>query len=145
MNIYEINLLITPSFSQDKLNEFNEKLIEEFKDFGEKTGEITTVQKKLAYLIEKEKEAWLVYFNFSLKAETKKEALDEIEKNLKEKTEILRYLILDKKEAKVKVKKVRPSRKVLQTEVLPEKKKEVTKTNLEKVDEKVEELLKDES
>ncbi|MFY9115512.1 MAG: hypothetical protein WAN85_00170, partial [Bacteroidales bacterium] len=76
---------------------------------------------RLAYPIKKETEAWLTVFFFSIKDDLKS-----VEKILKEKKEILRYLILSKKRPK------------------QESKKDNQKVNLEKVDQKVEELLKEE-
>ena len=83
-------------------------------------------------LAQKQNEAWLTVFYFSIKGDNKKEALTSIEKVLKDKKEILRYLILVKKEINEKVKR--------------SKKKDVPEEeNLEKVNQKVEELLKEEA
>ncbi|MFA7142153.1 MAG: 30S ribosomal protein S6 [Candidatus Paceibacterota bacterium] len=123
MKFYEFNLLITSSLKEEKLLEFSEKLISELQSFGDIKGEIEFKFRRLAYPIKKEGEAWLTTFLFLVKDV---EMLDGIEKKLKEKQEILRYLILSKKEAK-------------------EEEKEVPKEdNLEKVNQKVEELLKEE-
>lgn len=129
MNYYEFNLLITSNLGEDQVKEFNENLIKELKDI-KLLGEINSSQKKLSYLIEGENTAWLTYFNANIIGDNKKEILDEIDKILKEKKEILRFLILSKKEIKEKP--------------IKERKKEVEKVNLEKVNEKVEELLKEE-
>ena len=134
MNFYEFNLLITSDFSEEQITSFAQNLISEIKDYGDVIKEIDFKQRKLAYPINKENEAWLTVFNFSIKGDNKKEALNSIEKILKEKKEILRYLILSKKEVLVKEVKSK------------EEPKDVPdKTNLEKVDQKVEELLKEEA
>jgi len=132
MNFYEFNLLITADFSEEKLKSFYENLVSELKDFGDILGEVDFKIKKLAYSVEKQNEAWLTVFYFSIKGDNKKEALTSIEKVLKDKKEILRYLILVKKEVNEKVKR--------------SKKKDVPEEeNLEKVNQKVEELLKEEA
>jgi len=132
MNFYEFNLLITADFSEEKLKSFYENLVSELKDFGDILGEVDFKIKKLAYSVEKQNEAWLTVFYFSIKGDNKKEALTSIEKVLKDKKEILRYLILVKKEINEKVKR--------------SKKKDVPEEeNLEKVNQKVEELLKEEA
>lgn len=132
MNLYEFNLLITSSLGEEKLTSFCENLISEFGKFGDIKGEIDFKQRKLAYPINKESEAWLTVFFFSISEEDKKQALNNIEKILKEKKEILRYLILAKKEINTKVKEK------------SKKKDAPEEANLEKVNQKVEELLKEE-
>lgn len=131
MNFYEFNLLITSDFGEEKITSFSENLVSELKEFGNIIGKIDFRQRKLAYLIKKENEAWLTAFFFSIKGENKKEAMNEIEKILKEKKEVLRYLILTKRKIADKRKEV--------------KKDAPKETNLEKVNQKVEELLKEEA
>jgi len=64
-------------------------------------GEKIIDKKKLAYSIQKETEAWLIYFNFSpAEGLEKKEALDAVEKALKAEKNIIRYLIVKKEEPK---------------------------------------------
>lgn len=145
MNFYEFNILVTSDFSEEKIASFSKDLSSELKEFGEIVGEVDSKQRKLAYSINKENEAWLTVFVFSLKGDDKKAALSSIEKILKEKKEILRYLILTKKELVEKVKAKRrsienrdASKKVVPEKVAP------TEENLEKINEKVEELLKEE-
>ena len=116
---YEFNLLLTPSLKEDKLSSFLEELLVQLKDLGEPESEVEFKLRRLAYPIKKETEAWLTVFFFSIKDDLKS-----VEKILKEKKEILRYLILSKKRPK------------------QESKKDNQKVNLEKVDQKVEELLK---
>ncbi|MDD2548110.1 MAG: 30S ribosomal protein S6 [Candidatus Pacebacteria bacterium] len=118
---YEFNLLLTPSLKEDKLSSFLEELLVQLKDLGEPESEVEFKLRRLAYPIKKETEAWLTVFFFSIKDDLKS-----VEKILKEKKEILRYLILSKKRPK------------------QESKKDNQKVNLEKVDQKVEELLKEE-
>lgn len=125
MNLYELNLLIAPEISEEKLDSFSSEL----KDFGDLAGETKKEKRKLAYAIEDENNAWLLSFHLSLKGNDKKTSLEKLEKKLKEDKNVLRYLILSKKQ--------------LPQEPKPFK-KELEKANLEKVDEKVEELLKEE-
>jgi len=147
MNFYEFNLLVTSDFSDEKIASFTKDLASEIKEFGEIVGEVDFKQKKLAYSINKQDEAWLTVFIISLKGDNKKEALANIEKILKEKKEILRYLVLAKKEL---VEKVKAKRRSIENrdagkKVAPKEEKIApTEENLEKINEKVEELLKEE-
>ncbi len=151
MNFYEFNLLVTSDFSEEKIASFSKDLASELKEFGEIIGEVDFKQRKLAYTINKQGEAWLTVFVFSLKGDDKKQALLSIEKILKEKKEILRYLILAKKELVEKVKERRRSienrdagKKLAPKEEVVIEKVAPTEENLEKINEKVEELLKEE-
>ncbi len=139
MNFYEFNLLITSDFSEEQVTSFSESLTSELKQYGDVLGEIDFKQRKLAYPINKENEAWLTVFYFSIKGDNKKEALSGIEKILKEKKEVLRYLILAKKEIVNKTKEAKKE------EVKDAPKDTPDEANLEKVDQKVEELLKEEA
>ena len=139
MNFYEFNLLITSDFSEEQIASFSQNLISEIKDYGDVIKEIDFKQRKLAYPINKENEAWLTVFYFTIKGDNKKEALSSIEKILKEKKEILRYLILVKKEIVKKIKETKKEGNENDPQDTPDK------TNLEKVDKKVEELLKEEA
>lgn len=136
MNFYEFNLLITSDFSEEQITSFCKDLISEVKENGSIIGEVAFKQKKLAYPINKENEAWLTVFSLSLKGEDKKVAISAIEKVLKSKKEILRYLMLIKSDKAPKIKRKRR----------PGKKEEVVQVeaNVEEVNEKVDELLKEE-
>lgn len=136
MNFYEFNLLITTSLGEEQLTSFCEGLISEIKEHGSIIAEPTFTKRKLAYSISKENEAWLTVFSLSLKGEDKKVSLNGIEKILKSKTEVLRYLMLLKDD---KPPKVRRKRRSAKEEVLV-----AVEADAEKVSEKVEELLKEE-
>ena len=138
MNFYEFNLLITSDFSEEQVASFSENLISELKEYGDIIGEVDFKQRKLAYPINKENEAWLTVLLFSIKGEDKKQALNSIEKIFKEKKEILRYLILIKKEIVEKPKRREGKKKDAPKDTPDE-------ANLEKVNQKVEELLKEEA
>ncbi|MDD4358697.1 MAG: 30S ribosomal protein S6 [Candidatus Pacebacteria bacterium] len=131
MNFYEFNLLITADLGEEKVKTFSEDLVSQFKEFGDIFGEIDFKRRRLAYSVQGENEAWLTVFFLTPKGDSKKEVLANIEKILKDKKEVLRYLILSKKEIHEKVKRTRKD--------APEEE------NLEKVDQKVEELLKEEA
>ena len=138
MNFYEFNLLITTSLGEEQLTSFCEGLISEIKEHGSIIAEPTFTKRKLAYSISKENEAWLTVFSLSLKGEDKKVSLNGIEKILKSKTEVLRYLMLLKDDKPPKVRRKRRSAKK-EEEVLV-----AVEADAEKVNEKVEELLKEE-
>lgn len=138
MNFYEFNLLITTSLGEEQLTSFCEGLISEIKEHGSIITEPTFTKRKLAYSISKENEAWLTVFSLSLKGEDKKVSLNGIEKILKSKTEVLRYLMLLKDDKPPKVRRKRRSAKK-EEEVLV-----AVEADAKKVNEKVEELLKEE-
>jgi len=95
------------------------------KNEGGKIREVEFLgRKKLAYQIKKEKEAIFVNLKFNLDPEK----IKNLEKNLKAKEKILRYLMIAKKEEK-KVELKKPKRI----------KKE--KVELEKLEEKLKEIL----
>ncbi|MDD4662240.1 MAG: 30S ribosomal protein S6 [Candidatus Pacebacteria bacterium] len=139
MNFYEFNLLITSDFSEEQITSFCKDLISEVKENGSIIGEVAFKQRKLAYPINKENEAWLTVFSLSLQGEDKKLAISGIEKILKSKKEILRYLMLIKSDKAPKIKRKRRSAK--KEEV---KENVAVEANVEEVNEKVEELLKEE-
>lgn len=145
MNYHEFNLLITPNLEEEQVKDFNDNLIKELKNI-KLISEINSSKKSLSYQIEGENTAWLSYFNITIAGDNKKEILDEAEKLLKDKKEILRYLILAKKEIIEKPKRrSREAKEAGEEKPVEETKKEIPeKINIEKVNEKVEELLKEE-
>ena len=91
MRKYELVLIFSPKSREEK----RKKVIGEIEKIIKKgKGKVEKVtpwgKKKFAYLIEKEKEGWYYLILFS----TEVENLSQIEKELKLKEEILRFLII---------------------------------------------------
>lgn len=109
MSFYEINLLVSTRLSQEEAITVIAGIESKVEKYGKAISEKIIDKKKLAYSIQKETEAWLVYFNFS-PAEgitNKKEILDAVEKAIKAEKNIIRHLIIRKEE--LKAKRERPS------------------------------------
>jgi len=140
MEFYEINILISPNLSQEEAVSFVSGLENEFQALGKIISETKADRKKLAYSIEKEEEAWLSYFSFFPNQDQNlKQALDTIDKKLKEEKDVLRHLIIRKEEQKVQ-KKRRSEPIIAPSE---EKKEPAPKTEVEfkYVEDKINELL----
>jgi ribosomal protein S6 len=127
MNFYEIAYLISTKIEPEKVKEIQKEMIAILrKHEGKIEEEVPALKRSLAYPIKKEKEAFLVSLTFWMPASRIKNFKKEIEKI----EGILRYLIVKKKAPK----------KVIETEKKkPAKKPE--KIELEKLEEKLEEIL----
>ena len=125
MRYYEISYLISPEVSKEKLRKIQEDIILAIREFGGILDEENPALKRtLAYEIKKKKEAFLVSLTFFLLPEK----VESLKKKIDEEKEILRYLIFQRKapeEKKKRVKKVEKPKKV----------------ELEKIEEKLEEIL----
>ncbi len=142
MHFYEINILISPDFSHEEALSFISKLENSFQELGKIISETKAERKKLAYPIKDQEEAWLSFFNFFPNQEKDlKEALDSIEKQIKQEEKILRHLIVKKQEQKI-VKRVRKAPEA----VLKEEKQETApkqEVKLKDVEDKINELLEE--
>jgi len=128
MSFYEINLLVSTMLTQEEAITAIAGIESKVEKYGKAINEKIIEKKKLAYSINKETEAWLVYFNFSpAEGIEKKEILDAVEKALKAEKNIIRYLIVKKEEPK-KVKE-RPSKNK------DEKKLEEVQSKLKEIEE----------
>jgi small subunit ribosomal protein S6 len=132
MKLYELNYLISPDLSEEELKIFQEKINSNIQNEGGKLEKIKLpIRKKLAYLIKKKGGAYLVTSDFYFLPEK----LENLEKKLKAESNILRYLILTKEVLKkIEIPQIVPEAKV------PKVKKE-KKVELEKIDEKLKEIL----
>ena len=138
MKSYEMDYLIPADISESErsvLNEEIQSLIK--KEAGIIKKFVVSAEKKLAYPIEGKVRAFLTTITFDLN----KEKLNLIIKAVKDKKEIIRHLILNKKEIKEKVrKKTRKDKKELTKIVKPTKEKK-DKVELKEIEEKLEEIL----
>ena len=129
---YELSYIISSQISEEASQEISRKI----NDFiQEKQGIVSESQlpKKIAlgYPIRKEVFAWLqtTYFSFdSLN-------LSDLEKNLKEENNILRYLVLKTKPMTMRMRSVRAPRKPLE-------KSKSQKVELGEIEKKLDEILK---
>jgi len=122
---YQLAYLISPELKKEEI----EKLQKDLTSFFEKEGVLDKVEQPLKrtlfYPIKKKTEAFLGAIYFYLETEK----IKELEKKLKEKEEILRYLIVSEKAPK----KIKIEKKLKKPE----------KVKLEEIEEKIEEILKE--
>jgi len=132
MKSYELTYLISPDLSEEELKIFLEKIDSFLEEEGGKSeGLKLPIKKRLAYPIKKKNEGYFGILNFYLSPEK----LENFEKKLKKVPEILRYLLLRKGLLKkIEIPRIRPKAKA------PKVKKE-KKVELEKIEEKLEEIL----
>jgi ribosomal protein S6 len=125
MKYYEISYLISPQVDKEKLKKIQKDVILAIRENGGILDEENPALKRtLAYEIKKKKEAFLVSLTFFLPPEN----VGNLKKKIEEEEAILRYLIFQRKapeEKKEKVKKIEKPKKV----------------ELEKIEEKLEEIL----
>lgn len=104
MKSYRLTYLITPKLEKDEAEQVSQKLISFLKEKG---GDIKInkeiIKKPLAYLVQKEKEAYLADITFSLSSLE----LPDLKKFLKNNDGIIRFLLINNKPSKIKPRRVR--------------------------------------
>jgi len=132
MKLYELTYLVSPDISEEELKIFQEKINSSLEEEGGKSESLKLpLRKRLAYPIKKKSGAYLGTLNFYLSPEK----LETFEKKLKKEPKILRYLLLRKElPKKIEIPRIRLKAKA------PKVKKE-KKVELEKIEEKLEEIL----
>jgi small subunit ribosomal protein S6 len=132
MKLYELTYLISSEFSEEELENFQKKInsfIQEEGGILEKSE--NPIKRKLEYPIKKKGRAYLVTTKFR----SEPEKLENLDKRMKKEPSLLRYMIFTKKEPeKIKIPEIRPK-----TEIKKIKKEK--KVELEKIDEKLNEIL----
>ncbi|MFZ3057474.1 MAG: 30S ribosomal protein S6 [Minisyncoccales bacterium] len=150
MLFYEINLLISPNFTEDEISAFINKMEADLQKYGKIVSDKKAERKKLAYSVENQIEAWFYFLQLRPEVQNKKEMLDAVEKLLKEEKEVIRFLIIKKDtkktEAPAKPQRTRPHKeeKIEETateETATEEKPKKQKAQLEEIDEKLSEML----
>jgi small subunit ribosomal protein S6 len=126
MKSYQLTYLISPRLNEEELKKIEEKLNSAIKEEGGilKNSEILG-RKKLTSKIKREEEAVLVNLNFDLEPEK----IENLKKEIKAESKILRYLLISKEE----------ERKRAEAPKIKKIKKE--KVELEKIEEKLKEIL----
>lgn len=150
MLFYEINLLISPNFTEEEISTFIAKMEADLQKYGKIVSDKKAERKKLAYGVENQIEAWLYFLQLRPEVENKKAMLDSVEKLLKEEKDVIRYLII-KKDTKKTEAPAKPQRTRLHKEekaeeaaieeVATEEKPKKQKAQLEEIDEKLNEML----
>lgn len=131
MKYYELTYLISPDLSEEEREDLSEKInssLQEQEGILDKSSKI--IKKKLGYPIKEKDSAFLKSISFYLK----KENLPKIKKYLREKREILRFLLL----AKSVPSKVAEKPSLKRKKIIPKKKVE-----LKDIDEKLKQILKE--
>ncbi|MFA5730083.1 MAG: 30S ribosomal protein S6 [Candidatus Paceibacterota bacterium] len=151
MLFYEINLLISPNFTEDEISAFIAKMEADLQKYGKIVSDKKAERKKLAYSVENQIEAWFYFLQLRPEVQNKKEMLDAVEKLLKEEKEVIRFLIIKKDtkktEAPAKPQRTRPHKEEKTEEVATteeaatEEKPKKQKAQLEEIDEKLSEML----
>lgn len=132
MKLYELTYVISPELSEEELKIFQEKISSAIQNEGGKLEKAKVpMRKKLAYPIKNKSEAYLLTSDFYFLPEK----LENLEKKLKAESNILRYLILAKEvPRRIEIPQIVPEAKI------PKVKKE-KKVELEKIEEKLKEIL----
>ncbi len=140
MKNYELNILISALSSEEELN----KIVENISSFIQKEDGLVLnsekpLKKILAYPIKKQKEAFLLSIELCLNPEK----IIELEKNIKNNPEVLRFIVSIKRPVKKRrfkrssEKKETSKKDVSSSDVIKEDKK----GKLKQIEEKLEEIL----
>lgn len=136
MKNYELTYLISADLSEEEVKVFSQKITSLIQEEEGILSRINPpIRKKLAYPIKKQIQAYLASLIFQLNPEK----LAILEKKLKSENQILRYLILTKKEFKIvpKAAEIFPISKKPRKAVLKKEKK----VELKEIEKKLEEIL----
>jgi len=134
MQFYELTYLISSDLPEKEIKTLQSKIISLIQEKGGVLGveEKLPFKRKLAYPVKEQSQAYLGVINFQLAAEK----LIDLEKKIKLENQILRYLILAKKEPRVAKFPKKPPRS-LRKMVKP-------KVELKEIEKKLEEILGEE-
>ena len=131
MKSYELTYLISSELSEEEAIQLQAKITSFIlqEEEGILVKEKLPFKKKLAYPVKKQSQAYITVINFQLPSEK----LIDLEKKLKLENQILRYLILAKKEPRVAKFTKKPPRSL--------KKIVKPKVELKEIEKKLEEIL----
>lgn len=130
MKYYRLTYLVSPELSEEEAKKIQESLnsLVQGKNGILTSGISTLIKKNLGSPIQKKNSAYLGSLNFGLGVEK----ILELEKELKEKKEIIRFMLIIKKQSKPEAEKKAVRRK-------PEAKED--KIELKKMEDKLDEIL----
>ena len=147
MKLYEIDYLITADISEKEVSSLNEEIQALIrKEEGIIRKFTISPEKRLAYPIEKKVRAFLVSIILDLNVDK----IKLITKTLKDKKEIIRYLVLNKKDIKEEIREERKEGKEGRdnkkeenelTKIVKPRKEKVDKVELKEIEEKLEKIL----
>ena len=140
MKLYELTYLVSAELSPEQMETLSKKVDSLILKNGEIIGSIAPDKKNLTYPIKKQNAALLsqVKFNFE------PELIDEFKKEINKEKEILRIMLIEKKNMRIK-KKNRSSilePKLISEDIKIPAKKSKQKDDLDKIEEKLDEILK---
>ena len=140
MKLYELTYLVSAELSPEQMETLSKKISSLILENGEIIGLIAPDKKNLTYPIKKQNAALLsqVKFNFE------PELIDEFKKEINKEKEILRIMLIEKKNMRIK-KKNRSSilePKLISEDIKIPAKKSKQKDDLDKIEEKLDEILK---
>ncbi|MDI6591350.1 MAG: 30S ribosomal protein S6 [Patescibacteria group bacterium] len=132
MPLYELTYLISPEISEEEVKKTQEKINSVIQEKGGIIIESKKiVKKKLGYPVRKKDSAFLGEVNFRISPEK----MGDLEKKIKEEVQILRYIILAKKEPKLAILPEKPPFPIRK------KLKPKPKVELKEIEKKLEEIL----
>jgi ribosomal protein S6 len=134
MKLYQLTYLISPELNSEEAEGFSQEIDSLISKKGKLIKPAISSKRVLAYPIKKQTTAYLTRSEFHLDPQE----TESLKKEIKTKSKILRFLLSEKKVHKIKPEKPR-------IKVPPKEKKEPTpkKAELEKIGEKLEEILKE--
>ena len=132
---YQLTYLISPQLNSTEIEDFSKKIESLISKFGKILKLENPERMRLSYPIQKEKEAFLN----SLEFEGETNQIDNLKKEIEKEKNILRYLLIKKKEIE---EKIREPKEVKRKPVETEKPVEEKKVELKKIEEKLGEILK---
>ena len=134
MKLYQLTYLISPELNSEEATDFSQEIDSLISKKGKIIKPAISSKRILAYPIEKQTTAYLTRSEFHLDPQE----IENFKKEIKTKSKILRFLLSEKK-----VHKIKPERPKIK--VAPKEKREPIpkKAELEKIEEKLEEILKE--
>jgi ribosomal protein S6 len=134
MKLYELSFLVTPEIKEDSAKQISQNLISSLQEKGITLDNLENIRFiNLAYKIGKKSQAYFLSFSFFANPNN----IADLEKELKNNKDILRYLIVFKK-------KQRTSARFIRREIRRPAAKRKTigvKTSIEQIEEKLDEIL----
>jgi ribosomal protein S6 len=153
MIFHELNILVSPNLSDADIASFIEKTEAELQKLGKVVSTKKAERRRLAYPLNNQIEAWLYFLELNIESGDKKQALDSIEKMLREDKDVLRFIIIKKDSKKAEIKPRRAHLKSAEKEEKPteeaaaaptaEEKPKKHKAQLEEIDEQLDKMLEE--
>ena len=133
---YELTILVSPELNQEEAEDFLKKIDSSILGIGEVLRSEKPKKINLSYLIKNRDKAFLTVTEFK----TEPAQIETLKSQLEKEKDILRFLLIRKRETQKKIKR----RKIKKEEQLKTKPlKEKKKVELDQIEEKLEEILKE--